>query len=262
RLVEIDEGQISQVINNLIINAVQAMPEGGTIKITVENIDLETSLPVEHGEYVKITVKDSGCGISEKYLTKIFDPYFTTKQQGSGLGLATSYSIIRKHGGHIDVKSQVGVGTSFHIFLPVSDKQVPVNQEVKEDAVIARGKILVMDDEAGVRDVACRLLMLLGQEVDSAADGAEAIEMYIKAGESGRPYDIVIIDLTIPGGMGGKEAVGKLLEIDPGVKAIVSSGYSNDPVLSEFKKYGFCGMVSKPYKIEEMKELLNNIMAS
>ena len=260
--VEVDEGQISQVINNLVMNAVQAMPQGGTVRVRCENVTLQSG-DVPHlweGNYVKIAISDEGPGISGENLKKIFDPYFTTKEMGSGLGLAISYSIVKYHDGHITVDSEEGRGTTFSIYLPVS-RGVPRNRtDELEQVFTGSGKVLVMDDEVSVQDVAGEILKRIGYEVEFAGDGAEAIERYRRAKESGAPFDAVIIDLTIPGGMGGKEAIKKLREFDPQVKAIVSSGYSNDPIMADHRKYGFSGVVPKPYRIHEMSRVLHEVL--
>lgn len=260
--VEVDSGQISQVIHNLVINADHAMPEGGVIEVSAENIavSLKDALPLDNGNYVRLSIKDQGVGVSEEHLKKIFDPYFTTKQKGSGLGLATSYSIIKRHRGYIMVKSEISVGTTFHIYLAASQKEIAVKKDEKEIPLIGKGKILIMDDEEVIRETACLALKSMGYEVEFAEDGSKARELYKKAKESGNPFDAVIMDLTIPGGMGGKEAIKKLLEIDPKAKAIVSSGYSNDPVMAEFKKHGFIGFLAKPYKPEELHEALAEVL--
>ncbi|MGO9396072.1 MAG: PAS domain S-box protein, partial [Desulfobaccales bacterium] len=224
--VEADAAQINQVIGNLLINADQAMPEGGIIKITAENISLKakSNLPLENGKYIKLTIADQGIGISPKYLNQIFDPYFSTKQKGSGLGLATGYSIIKNHSGHIQVESQLGVGATFHIYLPATDKGVPAADPETAKPAMGHGKVLVMDDEEMVREVLGGMLSRLGYQADFACDGSQAIEKFVKAQEAQQGFDAVILDLTIPGGMGGKEAIQGLLKIDPQVKAIVSSG--------------------------------------
>ncbi|MBL7180241.1 MAG: PAS domain S-box protein [Desulfobacterales bacterium] len=257
---EIDVGQMSQVINNIVINANQAMPEGGIIQVAAENLIIEDrhGLPVKPGRYIKISITDQGVGIAEKHLLNIFDPYFTTKQEGSGLGLATTYSIIKKHDGHITVESQLGAGTTFHIHLPASDEAVLEKEEVK--LITGQGRILVMDDEAPLRKTVRRMLNNLGYESEFAKDGAEAIRMYKEAQESEKPYDAVLLDLTIPGGMGGKEAIKKLLEIDPEVKAIVFSGYSDDPVLANFQEYGFKGMMPKPFESLSLGKVLHEVL--
>ncbi len=258
--VEVDPGQIDQVINNLVINAAQAMPGGGTIKLQAENVSVgaEDVLPLKKGKYLEISIEDQGVGIPETIIQKIFDPFFTTKQKGNGLGLATSLSIVQKHNGHITVRSQAGVGTTFHIYLPVSPEQVSTEEKVERNKLITgEGRILVMDDEEHIRDLATEMLSNLGYSVITAVDGAEAIELYKEAMVSGNPFSMVILDLTIPGGMGGKETVQKLMEIDTEVKAIVSSGYSNDPVLANFREHGFKGVISKPYRIRELSEILH-----
>lgn len=256
--VEIDEGQINQAINNLIINAIQSMPEGGRIKLTAENVTVSEG--EKKGRYVKISIVDQGIGIPKEHLPKIFEPYFTTKQKGSGLGLAIVYSIIKKHDGYIEVETELGVGTTFKVYLPASLKNVFVRKGLKEKIQTGKGKILVMDDEELVRKVIGEMLVFLGYEVEFAKEGIEAIELYKKAKAQGQPFDAIIMDLTIPKGMGGKETINKLLEIDPTVKAIVSSGYSTDPVMTEFTKYGFKGFIIKPFKIKELGEVLYRVI--
>ncbi len=258
--VKIDKTQVSQVINNLIINANQAMPEGGIIKINAGNITVEknNSLPLKEGKYIQISVKDQGIGIAPEQLDKIFDPYFTTKKTGSGLGLATSYSIIKNHGGYIHVESTLGVGTTFNIYLPVSDKGVFAVKRIEERKRLfyGRGKILFMDDQQSIREMIGRILTELGYEVVFAKEGHEAVRLYKTAKDSGKAFDAVILDLTIPGGMGGKEVIQRLHEIDPQVKAIVSSGYANDPIMSEYKRFGFKNVVAKPYEMQLLSKTL------
>ncbi|MFC1839844.1 PAS domain S-box protein, partial [Thermodesulfobacteriota bacterium] len=258
--VEVDVGQISQVVSNIIINAHQAMPEGGIIQVAAENLIIEDrhGLPVKPGRYIKTSITDQGVGIPEKHLSNLFDPYFTTKQERNGLGLATTYSIIKKHDGHIRVESTLGEGTTFHIYLSASEKVVPEKEEVR--LIKGQGRILVMDDEASLKKIAGRMLDKLGYESEFAKDGAEAIKMYKEAQESEKPYDAVILDLTIPGGMGGKEAINKLLEINPEVKAIVSSGYSDDPVLANFQEYGFKSMMPKPFESQSLSQVLYEVL--
>ena len=257
---EFDAGQMSQVINNIVINANQAMPEGGTIQVTADNLKIKIrhNLPVKPGRYITISIMDQGGGIADKHLSKIFDPYFTTKQKGNGLGLAMAYSIIKKHEGHITVESQLGVSTTFHIYLPASEKTVSDKEEAK--LIKGQGRILVMDDEASLRNLIERMLGNLGYESEVAADGAEAIQMYKEAQESEKPYVAVILDLTVPGKMGGKECVTKLLDIDPEVKAIVSSGYSDDPVMSNFQEFGFKGMMPKPFESLSLSKALHEVL--
>jgi PAS domain S-box-containing protein len=262
--VNADESQIGQAINNLIINACQAMPDGGTIQIRLENGEVEAggALPLKKGRYVKLTVTDHGIGIPQEHLAKIFDPYFTTKEKGSGLGLAVSYSIIRNHGGHILVKSEPGVGTTFTVYLPASDRTAADVQHAQDHLVRGSGRVLVMDDEEMVRLVTGEILGELGYEAAFARDGGEAIECYRNAKESGQPFDAVIMDLTIAGGMGGKDAIRKLLEYDPAAKAIVSSGYSNDPVMANFRKHGFRDVIVKPYKTIDLSRVLHALMTA
>ena len=262
--VDIDEGQISQVITNIILNADQAMPDGGIIEIRAENVFInEDSLPLKNGEYVKITIKDHGIGIPEKYLSKIFDPYWTTKKTGSGLGLATSYSIIRNHDGYIDVESQIGVGSTFYIYLPaLSEMILTEKEELVYEPIMGKGNILLMDNDDMVRELATKMLETAGYSVTKANDGGEAIRLYREAMESGHPYDVVILDLTVPGGMGGKEAMKFLLKTDPNIKAIASSGYSNDSIMSEYKKYGFTAVIAKPYKVRELSEIVSKVIGN
>lgn len=261
--IEVDEGQVSSAISNLIINAQEAMPNGGEIVLRVENENIETKnhLPLEKGRYVKITVEDHGIGIPEENIHKIFDPYFTTKQEGSGLGLTTAYSIINKHSGHIEVESRIGAGTKFMIYLPASEEIAkPSKPHDKGDMPFTRkGRVLVMDDDEIVRIVVGRMIEQCGYGTAVATEGGEAIDIYKKAMEAGQPFDAVIIDLIISFGMGGKETIAKLLEIDPNVNAIVSSGYSDDPILANFKAYGFKDSLAKPYEITELKRVLHKV---
>jgi PAS domain S-box-containing protein len=264
RAIEADEGQLGQVINNLVMNAEQAMPEGGTVTVSAENVTLAKDNPllIKPGDYVKISVADQGIGIPEDNIKKIFEPYFTTKDNGIGLGLATCYSIINNHNGHITVESTPGAGTTFSIYLPASPVQdVPPAPDTGHAPLRGTGKILVMDDEDIVRDVLHRSLTHLGYTVVSARDGNETIALYEQALKSSKSFDAVIMDLTIPGGMGGKETLTKLRQIDPQVKAIVSSGYSDDPIMASFKDYGFCGVVSKPYTLKALSEIVHTVIA-
>ncbi|MBI5563086.1 MAG: PAS domain-containing protein [Deltaproteobacteria bacterium] len=262
--VEMDEGQIAQAFNNIILNARHAMAAepGGAIEISGRNARVLDSdhLPMPEGDYVKITVKDSGPGIPRKIIHRVFDPFFTTKDRASGLGLAISYSIIKKHNGHISVESKEGSGAWFHVYLPASPRKASAAQ-AEEAPVRGSGRVLVMDDEEVVRDVSGEMLKLLGYCAEFAVDGREAIELYRRASESGNPYAAIIMDLSIPGGVGGKEAITKLLEIDPGVKAIVSSGYSKDPIMSDFRKYGFSAVIAKPYRVAEFSRVVKTVVA-
>jgi PAS domain S-box-containing protein len=261
--VEADEGQMSQVINNLIINSDQSMPDGGVIKVRIENLHdgQRDLLTLKEGRYVKISIEDQGVGIQEEYLQKIFDPYFTTKQKGSGLGLATVYSIIKSHDGYIRVDSKVGVGTTFHIYIPASENGPQSAGGATDAPIEGSGRILVMDDEEIIREVAVEILEHLGYRVAACCDGAEALEEYRKAEETGDPFTAVIMDLTVPGGMGGKETMKRLLEIDSRVIGIVSSGYSNDPILAHYRDYGFSGVAAKPYNMEELGRELRELLA-
>ncbi len=259
--VQVDEGQLSQVINNLIINAIQAMTEGGLITIWGNNvINVEDTAFLTKGNYVKISIQDNGVGIPKENLQKIFDPYFSTKAKGNGLGLATTYSIVKKHGGYITVNSQVNTGTTFHIYLRAVSKITVNKEEIQKGIFPGKGKILIMDDKEQIKEVAGEMLLYLGYEVEIAKDGIETIELYQKAMDTGKPFDAVIVDLTIPGGMGGKMTIKKLHEIDPKVKAIVSSGYPDAPVMSNYRQYGFKGFAPKPYKIEELSKVLHKVI--
>ncbi len=262
--VEADEGQIGQVIQNIVLNADQAMPLGGTIVIAATNMRAPKKgipqLP-EEGKYVEISVQDSGIGISEEYLSKIFDPYFTTKVKGSGLGLATCYSIIKNHGGVIHVSSNVGKGTTFYVHLPAVEAGKETPQIPELSPFVRKAKILVMDDEEMIRDIAGKMIEVLGHEVGFAEHGEEAIGKYKAAMESGNPFDVVILDLTIRGGMGGRETIERLLAVDPKIRAIVSTGFSDDTVLSDHRNYGFSARLTKPYKLQELSDTLNKLLS-
>jgi len=260
--VEADEGQISQVISNLVINADEAMPAGGILKIEASNLVLKRAgaLPLSRGNYVRIDVKDTGVGISQEHLQRIFEPYFTTKQKGSGLGLPTAYSIVRNHGGYILAESTLNKGSTFYVYLPASKKTEKAEKKTAGESFgRAGGRVLVMDDEEIIRKMLKNMLNLAGYEAELTGDGAEAVEKYAQALEAGKPFDAVIMDLTIPGGMGGKEAIKKLLEIDPDAKVIVSSGYATDPIMSEYKKYGFSAVIAKPYNVKQLEETMRSI---
>jgi two-component system, cell cycle sensor histidine kinase and response regulator CckA len=260
--VEIDEGQISEVVSNLIINADHAMPRGGAICVAAANVVVASAegIPLPDGDYVKISVKDHGSGMPKDYLQKIFDPYFTTKHKGSGLGLATSHSIVKNHGGLITVESELGSGSVFHIYLPASPRTQRPLENQEEEPLSGKGKVLFMDDEDLIRDLAYEILSLLGYEVVLVRDGEEAIVCYKEAQESSAPFDAVIMDLTVPGGMGGYEAMNVLRKIDPDVRGIVSSGYSTDPIMADYRKYGFKGIVPKPYTVKDLGAILHKVM--
>lgn len=213
------------------------------------------------GRYIKLSVRDQGIGIPSKYVNKIFDPYFTTKQTGSGLGLATAYSVLKRHSGYIKVQSNWAVGTTFDIYLPATLAQPSTIIEEPVRPISGNGKVLIMDDNEKVREVLCRMLTKLGYETDSASDGSQAIEKFFKSKESGQMFDAVILDLTVPGSMGGKETIEKLLMIDPKLKSIVSSGYPEDPIMHNFEKCGFSAVIAKPYIVVEMSMILQRVIA-
>jgi PAS domain S-box-containing protein len=259
---EIDTGQISQVVSNLVINAEQAMPDGGTLHVCAANHTLrgDASPGLRPGHYIKITVRDEGVGIPPEHLKKVFDPYFTTKEKGSGLGLATAHSAITRHDGRITVESRVSEGTTFTIFLPASPLGRPDKIAVVEPPLNGAGRILLMDDDDAVRELAAEMLKFLGYEVSTASEGTQAVRLYDNSREEGRPFDAVIMDLTIPGGMGGAEAITILRRLDPQIRAIVSSGYSNDPIMANYRDYGFSGVLCKPFSAESMSDVLRQVI--
>jgi PAS domain S-box-containing protein len=261
--VEVDEGQISQVINNLLINATQAMKRGGRIEIRAENTELgaEPAIPLEPGFYVKIAVADTGPGIPPEHLARIFDPYFTTKKSGSGLGLATTYSIVKNHDGHILVDSEPGEGTTFTFFLPALPSASVQIQEPEQKLYHGKGRILLMDDEQMIRQIAGDMLTHLGYEVAFASDGEEAIRLFEEAESWENPYDVIIADLTVPGGLGARELVERLRPRYPHLKCIVTSGYTNNPVLLNPAEYGFLGTIQKPYTIQQISWVIRSAMA-
>lgn len=261
--IEADEGQISQVIHNLAVNAHQAMPTGGTLTIRAENMTETTAQAqqnglAEAGKYIKLTIQDNGNGIPPYALQKIFDPYYSTKQTGSGLGLSTAYSIIANHHGRIAASSIQGQGATFVIFLPAAQETTPVSQ-ASLSPVAGEGRVLVMDDEESIRLVLSEMLQYLGYDVQCAAEGKEAFERYQEAYHAQQPFNAVILDLTVPGGWGGKDTVQHLRQFDPQVKAIVASGYCSDPVLSRYSTFGFHGVVAKPFRLTELSQVLHQI---
>ncbi|MCF3650861.1 PAS domain S-box protein [Synoicihabitans lomoniglobus] len=262
---DVDRSQVGQVVQNLVLNAVQAMPDGGVVKLRLRN-EKHRGDPVRSisaGNYLFLEIEDTGHGISSEQIGRIFDPYFTTKQTGSGLGLATVYSIIRKHAGHIEVSSEVGEGTRFRILLPaLPDATTPSTAKSKPSTAPLRGRILFMDDEANIRRMAATLLEHLGLEAETVVDGESVVKRFVEAKAEGKPFDVVLMDLTVPGGMGGKETMEKLRALDPGVRAIVSSGYSIDPVLSNYGDHGFCARVTKPYRAADLARVLREVLTT
>lgn len=260
--VNFDQTQFNQVITNILINADQAMPNGGKIDIIAENAEITDNIPsLPIGKYIKITIKDTGIGIPKENINKIFDPFFTTKENGQGLGLATSYSIIKKHNGYIEVESKIDKGTNVYIYLPCSkeEQRILTEEEIISDDRKLLGKtILVMDDNETLLESITAILSDKGCIIDVARNGDEAISLYQKGLNSEEPYDILLIDVTISGGMGGITAIKQLREIDPKVKAIVSSGYSEIPVMSNFRQYGFVAALPKPYTVEELLFVLSD----
>jgi signal transduction histidine kinase len=271
--VDADKGQISQVINNLVINANQAMPDGGNIRIHIRNLQVRhTEVPaLKTGDYVCIELRDKGIGISPDNLKKIFDPYFTTKREGNGLGLASSYSIITTHKGTITADSSIGHGSTFRVYLPKSTQLAPANsnpfeaekkEEAKETIHRGKGHILVMDDMEAMMMVTGEILTVLGYEVAYSTNGNEAIEAYKAAKVAGNPFDACVFDLTVPGSMGGEEAANILIDYDPNLVAIASSGYTTSIVMSDYKNFAFKAVLPKPYRIKEMRDLLQELLNS
>jgi CheY-like chemotaxis protein len=257
---EADLGQLGQVIHNLVLNACHAMPGGGTIRVGAHNLELEEKAQpgLAAGRYLHLSVADQGVGIAPEHLEKIFDPYFSTKEKGSGLGLAVAYSIVKNHGGLITVESSVGQGTSFHLFLPAAQSPATEDRCEPGSTPPARGKgaILIMDDEEVMREVFSAFAQQLEYRPVTAQDGAEALHLYEKALAANTPFALVIVDLTVPGGMGGKEMIGKLLALDPQARAIVASGYANDPIMADYRRYGFVGVAPKPTTFPEFAAAL------
>ena len=268
-----DKGQVQQVISNLVINAAQAMAGGGCLHVCLSNAEPGHGeiAGLAPGRYVRVAIRDEGSGIDPKHLEKIFDPYFTTKQAGSGLGLATAYSIISRHNGHITAASRQGEGTTFTFYLPASHDKPASKTKAHEQTVLSQTKtrsaersphVLVMDDQAMIRDLITQQLEKGGYSAAAAADGEEAVAAYKAAVDAGRPFDLVIMDLTIPGGKGGKEAVREILDLDPSAKCIVSSGYASDPIMADAQAYGFKAAIEKPYTRDNLLAVIEQVLAS
>jgi PAS domain S-box-containing protein len=260
--VDVDEGQIAQVVQNLLLNADQAMPGGGVIQVAVENVDVAIATPaLPVGRYVRISISDRGVGIPRERQSRIFDPYFTTKPGGSGLGLAICASILRNHQGSITVNSEPGSGTTFHAYLPASEKDVEFDAGTDGAAIPAgKGTILVLDDDPDVRATLNTMLKWLGYGVTLASSGEEAIALWSQAAEQGAPFSALILDLVVPGAMGGKEVMRQLAAASPDVKAIVVSGYSDDTVIAQYEAYGFRAAIPKPFTIEMLAETLCRVL--
>ena len=276
RQVNIDEGQIKQVVQNIVVNAKEAMDDDGQLTVSCKNVDIaeESNLPLSQGEYIKISFEDHGCGISKENLEKIYDPYFSTKDMGTdkgqGLGLTICYSIIQKHGGLIHVESEPGTGSTFSIYLPAflvkepdlqKSEEKPVAQKPVNQPATGTGKILLMDDEEMIRGFMGQVINRLGYDIETCPEGKEAVEIYTKAMESKEPFDVVILDLTNKIGMGGQATMKKLLEINPDVKGIIITGYSDDPVVANFEAYGFSGVITKPATMDELSKALNEVLS-
>jgi len=234
------------------------MPEGGTIHVQADNVVLGAgeALPLPAGRYITVAVQDTGVGIPRALLPNVFDPYVTTKAQGSGLGLATAYAIMRKHDGHITVESREGVGTTVRLYQPASSQPLAPPQAPPASPLISSGRILVMDDEEMIGELLQALLSSLGHEVVWVRDGTEALEVYQQARATGQRFAAVILDHTIPGGMGGVETMARLRALDPQVKAMISSGYANGPVMANWAEHGFRGVIPKPYTLERLQATL------
>lgn len=264
-LAKVDRTQVIQVFSNLSFNAIQAMPKGGSLYITMENAQMAAgnSFGLAPGRYLRFLVRDEGVGIEKQNLGKIFDPYFSTRKGGSGLGLATVYSVIHKHGGSIQVQSTPGEGTTFEFYLPASEQSTAESEQKASPASASSaqpGKILIMDDEEMIVELAVTVLESRGHSVAHAADGKQALALYQQALEQGEPFDCVIMDLTIPGGMGGVETMRELLKIDAGVQVIVSSGYADDPVMANYAAHGFCDVLVKPFTLQALREATGKVL--
>jgi CheY-like chemotaxis protein len=251
------------VLQNLAMNADEAMPEGGTVRVTATNeiLPQENALGLPPGRFVRIEVADTGMGIPPQHLQRIFDPYFTTKKRGSGLGLSVAYSIVRNHDGILVADSALGAGSRLTLWLPVTGRMVEVHPTTGEVVHFGQGRVLLMDDEALIREVGHAMLEHLGYDAEVCGDGEEAIARYREARAGAHPFDAVILDLTVPGGLGGKDVLEAIRRFDPGVRAIVSSGYSNDPILADPVHWGFRAFLVKPYRVDDVARVLTEVMA-
>lgn len=259
--VEGDEGQLKQAINNMLINALQAMPSGGTLNLTAGNAELSGGeSPLPPGKYVRVTVSDTGIGIPKEYLPRLFEPYFTTKTQGHGLGLSMTWSVIKNHGGHISASSEPGKGSRFEVLLPATGRLVKAGSAPVREVVKGAGRVLMLEDEDIVVRAARRMMSELGYECEVTADGAETLARYAEEKAAGKPFDAVIMDLTIPGGMGGKEAGAELRRLHPEAVIIVSSGYSEEPVMADYRAFGFDAVLPKPYRYEDLADTLSRLL--
>jgi signal transduction histidine kinase/CheY-like chemotaxis protein len=263
-MAEIDEGQVGQVIHNLVLNASQAMPEGGLITVSARNTPgwpgSQPGEPGERGRYVRISVGDTGPGVPAELADRLFDPYFTTKERGSGLGLAVAYAVAQSHDGKLTVESRPGEGATFHLYLPAAEAEAETTFVRGQSARTRTADILFMDDEETIRRGMSEVLTRLGHRVALAADGEQAVQLYQQRLAGGRRYDIVILDLTVPGGVGGYEAMARLRRIDPGVRAIASSGYSDNPVMARAADLGFAGILPKPYTPSELSDAIARVL--
>jgi CheY-like chemotaxis protein len=264
--IEADPGQISQVVHNITINAMQAMPNGGALVIQADNMWITKShdpfpLQLPPGPYVHVTISDEGIGIAQDQVDRIFDPYFSTKAEGQGLGLASAYAIVQKHGGHISVESQANIGTKFSLYFPACASGAKAIKLGTVPLQHGRGTILVMDDEEPIRQLAKEMLSHCGYQCELAKDGHEALARFQQAIKKGTPFSAVILDLTVPGSMGGKDAILRIREIDPQVIAFVSSGYSNDPIMAKYHTYGFHGVITKPYSLIGLSTILHRSLS-
>ena len=262
-LCSLDENQIGQVVDNLVINAKQAMPKGGRIEVTIANVSssaMPAHLPA--ADHVHVSIRDHGVGIPREHLQRIFDPFFSTKAQGSGLGLATSYSIVHKHDGHIEVESEVGAGSVFHVWLPRATGDSANVDEPTSEGGQGHGQVLIMDDEDFVLEMASSMLHRCGYQSIRARSSQQAVALASAALTAGRPFRAAILDITIPGGPGGKETVHKLKQLDPSIRVLVSSGYAGDDVLAHPQEFGFDGSLPKPYQLRDLRLAMSRLLSS